>query len=143
MSLPKGSTKTAREFARAVVRRKWEEILPLLSQSLRDRTTAESLADEFGWKQLGPRLRRMYIEESGEPEDIVPHLDPPKRFEVFEVEERDAPANLDPSVPFGWVEVDFQPGEDSGFDVCYNCFLAFVDEGGPRVAAFEIESAME
>lgn len=27
--------------------------------------------------------------------------------------------------------------------ICYNCFLAFIDEGGPRIAAYAIESATE
>ncbi len=85
----------------------------------------------------------MHIEQTGEPDDIVPELDPPKRFEVFEVEDREPPAGLDPSVPVGWVEVDFQPSEDSEFDVCYNCFLAFIDASGPRIAAYAIESATE
>jgi hypothetical protein len=85
----------------------------------------------------------MHLDLTGEPEERVPDLDPPRRFEVFEVEERDPPAGHDPAVPVGWVEVDFQPSEDSEFDACYNCFLAFVDEGGPRVTAYAIESATE
>lgn len=46
------------------------------------------------------------------------------------------------SLPSG-AAVDFQPSENSEFDYCYNCFLAFVDEGGPRIAAYAIESATE
>jgi hypothetical protein len=99
------------------------------------------LAKELGWKELGPRLRREFMEATGESEDMVPELDPPKRFEIFEVEERDAPPNHDPQVPVGWVEVDFQPSEDSEFDVCYNCFLAFIEEGGPKICAYAIEMA--
>jgi hypothetical protein len=143
MSLPKGATKVAGEFARAVIRRKWADLLPLFTASARSRLTAELLAAEFGWDHLGPRFRREFIDESGAPEDQVPELDPPKRFEVFEVEERDPPAGHDPGIPVWWVEVDFYPSEDSEFDVCYNGFLAFVDEGGARITAHAIESAME
>jgi hypothetical protein len=133
----------ATAFATAVVRKRWPEIIPLLSTSAKSKYTADSLAAEFGWKQLGARLRREFIEASGESEDMVPKLDPPKRFETFEVEDRDPPPGHDPKVPIVWIEVDFQPSEDSEFDVCYNCFLAFVDEGEPRIEAYSIESAME
>ena len=143
MALPTGATEAAELFGRFVVRRKWAEMLPLFSAALAAQHTPQSLQAEFGWKSLGPRLRRMHLEATGEAEDIVPDLDPPKRFEVFEVEEREPPEGLAASVPFGWVEVDFQPSEDSEFDTCYNCFLAFIDEGGPRIAAYTIESATE
>ena len=143
MSLPQGSTKIAREFARAIVRRKWVDVLSLLTASLRATQTVELLASEFGWGGLGPRLRQQYITESGIPEEMVSELDPPKRFEIFEVEDRDAPIGQDATIPFGWVEVDFQPSEDSEFDRCYNCFLAFVEEDGPKITAYAIEDAME
>lgn len=143
MALPEGSTNAAEVFGRLVVRRKWAEILPLFATALRSRHSPQSVQAEFGWKALGPRLRRMHIELTGEPGDSVPDLDPPRRFEVFEVEEREPPAGLAPLLPFGWVEVDFLPSEDSEFDVCYNCFLAFVDEAGPRIAAYAVESATE
>ena len=143
MALPEGSTDAAEAFGRLVVRRKWAEILPLFAAALQSKHTPQSVQAEFGWKALAPRLRGMHIERTGEPEDIVPELDPPKRFEVFEVEEREPPSSLAPSVPFGWVEVDFLPSEDSEFDVCYTCFLAFVDESGPRIAEYAIESATE
>lgn len=141
MALPKGSTKVAREFARCIIRRKWEDALPLFSAVLQSRKSADDLASEFGWKQLGPRLRQMHIEMTGEDEEMVPDLDPPKRCEIYEDEQRDPPADLETFA--GWIEVDFQPSEDSDFDVCYNCFLAIVEENGPRIAAYEIECATE
>ena len=143
MELLNGAMAAAESFGRLVIRRKWAEILPFFSADLQKQHTAESLQSEFGWKSLGPRLRRMHIDLTGESEDVVPDLDPPRRFEVFEVEDRDPPIGLVPSSQSYWVEVDFQPSEDSDFDVCYNCFLAFIDEGGPRIAAFAIESATE
>ena len=143
MALPRGAMKLAREFARGVIRRRWAELPPLFAADARTPGTPESLEAAFGWARLGPRLRKMHLEMTGESEDDVPELDPPKRFEVFEVEEREPPAGLAASVPVGWVEVDFQPSEDSEFDVCYNCFLAFIDEGGPKIAAYAIESATE
>ncbi len=143
MSIPTGATEVASKFARAVVRRKWADIVPMLTTNAQSTFTAERLAAEFDWANLGPRLRREFIKASGESEDMVPKLDRPKRFEVFEVEERALPEGHDPAIPVGWVEVDFQPSEDSEFDVCYNCFLAFVDEDGPRITSFSIESAME
>ncbi len=143
MALPKGVEKTARAFARAIIGKKWGVVLTLLAAELKEHTTAETLADEFGWDQLGPRLRQMHIALTREPDDAIPELDPPKRFEVFEVEERQPPAGLDSTIAVNWIEVDFQPAEDSEFDVCYNCFLAFVDEGAPRVIAFVIEIATE
>ncbi|MDG3004999.1 hypothetical protein [Paludisphaera mucosa] len=143
MSLPKGAAKAAREFARAILRRKWDEVPPLCTTALRATLTVEALAAEFGWSALGPRLRREHIAATGEDEAMVPELDPPRRFEVFEVEERDPPAGHDPRIPLGWVEVDFLPSQGSEFDACYNCFLAFVDEAGPRVAAYDVEGATE
>ena len=143
MSFPKGATEVANKFARAVVRRKWADIVPLLSITAQAAFPADRLAAEFDWAILGPRLRREHIEASGESEDMVPELDRPKRFEVFEVEEREPPAGHNPAIPVVWVEVDFQPSEDSEFDVCYNCFLAFVDEDGLRIMSYAIESAME
>ena len=143
MALPQGAMKSAREFARAVIRRRWAELPPLFAADARSIHTPESLEAAFGWSHLGPRLRQMHMDMTGEPEDMVPELDPPKRFEVFEVEERDAPAGHDAAVPVGWVEVDFQPSEDSDFDQCYNCFLAFIDEAGPRITAYAIESSTE
>jgi hypothetical protein len=90
---------------------------------LRAQRTADSLAAEFGWKQLKPRLKQMHSDLTGEDLSTLPNLDPPKRYEEFEMVEgqRDPPPKLDPSVPFGWVEVDFYPSEDSEFDNCYNC----------------------
>ena len=143
MGIPDGTIDAAECFGRFVIRRKWAEILHLFALDLQKQHTADSLQLEFGWKLLGPRLRRMHIDLTGESEDIVPHIDPPKRFEAFEVEDRDAPIGVVPSTEIYWVEVDFLPSEDSEFDVCYNCFLAFIDEGGPRIAAFAIESSTE
>ncbi len=145
MPVPKGGSKLAKEFARAVIRQKWDDLVPLLSSRLQTERSAEELAHEFGWKQLGPRLKQMHSELTGEELDELPDLDPPRRFEVFEMDDdqRDPPANFDRSIPFGWVEIDFYPAEDSGFDTCYNCFLAVIDESGPRIAAYCIESATE
>lgn len=141
MSLPKDSTRIAEEFGRAVLSQEWAKLLPLFARQTK--RTQEGLEAEFGWEELGPRLRKKWAEETGEIEDIVPDLDPPERFEVFEVEDRDPPPGHDPKIPFGWVEVDFQPSEDSMFDVSYNCFLAFIDEGGPKITAYAIENAVD
>lgn len=143
MVIAKTTEEVANAFGRAVIRKKWGDILPLLAAGLKEHTTAESIAEEFGWLRLRERLRQMHIQLTGETDEMVPDLDPPKRFEVFEVEERDPPVGHDPSVPVTWMEVDFQPSEDSEFDACYNCFLAFVDEGVPRIMAFVIESATD
>jgi len=143
MALPNGATKVARQFARAVIKRQWAELPPLFTADARAIHTPESLETAFGWKHLAPRLRQMHIDMTGESEEMVPELDPPKRFEVLEVEERDPPAGHDPAVPVGWVEVDFEPSEDSDFDQCYNCFLAFVDDAGPKITAYAIESSTE
>lgn len=150
MPLPKGAERLGRQFGRAVVRRKWDEILPLVTAGLRERVTSATLADEFGWKTLEPRLRQMHEEITGEALDPNDPLDPPKRFEVYEVEDevggepvRQPPAGHDPSIAVGWLEVDVLPAEDSAFDQCYNCFLAIVDEDGPRITAYAIESATE
>ena len=143
MAWKNGALKVAREFARAVIRRKWAELPPLFASAAPSAHTPESLEAAFGWKHLGPRLRQWHLAQTGETEEMVPDLDPPKRFEVFEVEEREPPLGLDPSLLVGWIEVDFMPAADSEFDVCYNCFLAFIDESGPRVAAYTIESATE
>lgn len=146
MPLPKG----AKRVARAIVRQKWDDIPPLLTAELRDRVSPASLADEFGWNTLEPRLRQMHATLTGETPDPDDPLDPPRRFEVFEVEDevggepvRRPPDGHDPAVLVGWVEVDFLPTEDSAFDQCYNCFLAIVDEDGLRVTAYVIESATE
>ena len=136
MSSDDDVTSVSETFANCVLAAKWAEILPLLSESLARRVTAETLASEFGWDTLSVRLREMFMEMSGEPEDMVPELDPPVRFEVYEDAEWDAPEGLEPEL--GWVEVDFLPDEESGFDTCYNCFLGFADENGPRIMAFEI-----
>jgi len=138
-----GTTEAASKFGRLVVRRKWAEILPLFTSALRRQHTPQTLEAEFGWKHLGPRLRQMFLAMTEAPEDQVPEIDPPKRFEVFEVEEREASNGYDANRPMTWIEVDFQPSEDSEFDECYNCFLAFVEEDGPKIAAYEIESATE
>jgi hypothetical protein len=150
MPLPKGAKRVAREFARAIVRRKWDDIPPLLTAGLQARLSPASLAGEFGWDALEPRLRQMHADLTGEEPDPDDPLDPPRRFEVFEVEDevggepvRQPPAGHDSAVPVGWVEVDFLPDEDSAFDQCYNCLLAFVDEDGPRVTAYVIESATD
>ncbi len=148
--LPQGAMKVARQFARAVIKRRWMELSPLFAASAVAANTPESLEAAFGWAHLGPRLRQMHIDMTGEPEDLVPELDPPRRFEVFEVGNdyrgeplRQPPAGHDPSIPVGWVQVDFLPSEDSGFDQCYNCLLAFIDEAGPRITTYVIESATE
>jgi hypothetical protein len=78
MSLPKGTTKVAREVARAIIRRRWQELLPLLADGLRSRVTVESLEAEFGWKTLGPRIRQMHIALTGEPEEMVPFFGSPE-----------------------------------------------------------------
>jgi hypothetical protein len=145
MAVPEDGIELAREFAKAVIRRRWAELLPLLSSTLRAQRTADSIGAEFGWKHLLPRLKQMHSDQTGEDVSTCPDIDPPKRFEEFEMVEgqREPPSNLDPSIPFGWVEVNFYPSEDSEWDNCYNCFLAVVDEGGPRVAAYAIESATE
>lgn len=145
MAVPDGGTELAREFARAVLRKRWADLLPILASNLQAQRTADDLAAEFGWKHLRRRLKQMHNEMTGENVDELPTLDPPKRFEEFEMEDgqREPPPGHDPSIPFGWVEVDFYPAEDSAFDTCYNCFLAVIDEGGPRVAAYCIESATE
>lgn len=127
----------AEAFDRCVVTAKWAEILPLLSKSLASEHTAETLEDAFGWEALGSCLRQMHMEMSGEDEEMVPHLDPPKRFEVYEEAVWDAPEGLEPDL--GWVEVDFLPSDESDFDTCFNCFLAMIDEDGPKIAAFEIQ----
>lgn len=144
MTVPEQGTDLACEFAEAVLHRRWADLLPLLASELRAQRTAALLAADFGWKQLLPRLKQMHSDLTDEDPSTLPNLDPPKRFDVFEMEEgqRATPANLDPTIPFGWVEVDFYPSEDSEFDSCYNCFLVVIDEGGPRVAAYFIESAM-
>ena len=123
-------------FANCVLTENWPAILPLLSKQLARISTAESLADELGWDVLGERLRQMHMQVSGEDEEMVPQIAPPERFEVYEEAVWDAPEEIEPDL--GWVEVDFLPSEDSGFDTCYNCFLAMVEEGGPKIAAFEI-----
>jgi len=143
MTLPNGDTKTAREFARVVIRRRWLELPSLFASAVQPMHTPQSLESEFGWARLGPRLRQMHIAATGELAEDVPDLDPPKRYELFEVEEREAPSGHAPTVPVHWIEVDYQPAEDSEFDVCFNCFLAFFDKSGPRVAAYAIESAPE
>jgi hypothetical protein len=86
MSLEKAAEKTARRFARAVIRRKWEEILPLLSQEAQTRLTAESLEKEFGWRHLGPRLREAWIAETGEPEEIVTKDEDGPRIAAYVIE---------------------------------------------------------
>lgn len=143
MTLPEAAEKAAGQFGRAVVRRKWADLSALFTASAQSVHTPDALEQAFGWKHLEPRLRRMHIDMTGESEDMVPVLDRPKRFEVFGVEGRAPPDGHDPAVPVTWMEVDFQPAEDSEFDVCYNLFLAFIDEGGPRVTAYAIESATE
>ncbi|MBI1323790.1 hypothetical protein GC170_11495 [bacterium] len=137
MSSDQDPTSVAESFANFVVKAKWAAILPLFSKSLVSEHTAESLADVLGWEVLGERLRQMHMEMSGEDEEMVPHLDPPERFEVYEEAEWDAPEEIEPDL--GWVEVDFLPSEESEFDTCFNCFLAMVDEDGPKIAAFEIQ----
>lgn len=124
-------------FANCVLTANWAAILPLFSKSLASEHTAVTLADSLGWDVLGERLRQMHMEMSGEDEEMVPHLDPPERFEAYEEAVWDAPEGIEPEL--GWVEVDFLPSENSEFDTCYNCFLAFVDEDGPKISAFEIQ----
>ena len=143
MGIPKGAKTISREFARSIVRRKWAEMRPLCSTALQAQRSVDELATEFGWDQLGPRIRQLEADRTGEPIEAVPLYDPPRRFEVFEVEERDPPPGHDPAVRVGWVEVDFAPAEDSEFDYCYNCFLAIIDEDGPKISAYVIESATE
>jgi len=42
------------------------------------------------------------------------------------------------------VQVNFLPSEDSGFDVCYDCFLAMTDEdGAKKIVAFEVENVFD
>lgn len=137
MSTDHNPTSVAEAFAQCVVTAKWAAILPLLSKSLASEHTAETLEDAFGWEVLDESLRQMHMEMSGEDEEMVPHLDPPDRFEVYEEAEWDAPEEIEPDL--GWVEVDFMPSEESEFDTCFNCFLAMVDEDGPKIAAFEIQ----
>jgi hypothetical protein len=137
-----GATEVADKFARAVIRKKWPEILPLLTLTFQSQTTEISLGKEFGWKQLSERLRQDYLAMTGLSEDMVAKLDPPKRFEIFEVEDRDPPAGHDPKQPYQWIEVDFYPDEDSEFDVCYNCLLAIIDDEGAKITAYKIEDAM-
>jgi hypothetical protein len=143
MVSPTEAMAAAKVFARAVIRKKWLELSQLFASAAQFENTPEYLEAAFGWKRLGPKLRQMHIDITGEDEEMVPELDPPKRYEMFEVEERDLPVGHDLNVPLCWVEIDFQPSEDSEFDQCYNCFLAFIDEGGPRVTAYAIESATE
>jgi hypothetical protein len=141
MTTPGNNDKLAREFAEAVLRENWSGLSKLFAKSALSPSEAQSLAREFGWDQLGPRLRRMYAEMTGEPEDMIPHLDPPKRCVVFPAVNREPPAGLPPSVRVHFMGVHFLPGEDSGFDTCYDCFLSLIDENGPRVLAYDIELA--
>lgn len=150
MTLLKGAKRVAREFARAVVRRKWDDVLPLFTTNLRERITSAALADAFDWETLEPRLRQMHEAMTGETPDPDCPLDPPRRYEVYEVGNdyrgeplRPPPVEHDPAIPFCWMQVYFLPSEDSGFDECYNCFLAIVDEDGPRISSYDIESATE
>lgn len=150
MSHPNGAKRVSREFAKAIIRRKWDDVLPLLASSLRARVSSASLAYEFGWGNLEPKLRQMHEAMTGETPDSENPLDPPRRYELYEHGNdyrgeplRPPPPGHDPSIPFGWMLVEFLPSEDSEFDQCYNCFLAIVDEDGPRISAYAVESPTE
>lgn len=150
MPLPKGAKQVAREFARSVIRQRWDDIPQLLTLALRGQTTSASLADEFGWENLEPRLQQRHTALTGEEADPDDPLAPPNRYEVFKVDDevsgepvRLPPAGHDPAVSVGWVEIDFHPDEESGFDDCYRCFLALIDEHGPKISAYQIESSTE
>lgn len=127
MSLPLSSGTVAHPFAEAVVNEDWDTMFSLLSAVAQSKYPAPKLAKHFRWKQLDARLRREWIEESGESAEMVPELDPPARFEIFEHEHPEPPVDHDPAIPFGWMKIEFFPDEDSEFDLCYNCLLAFVN----------------
>lgn len=146
MKMPEGALEAAERFADGVIAQRWTDLVKLFAASVRSRHSAESLEAAFHWDHLGPRLRQMFIAYSGEPAERVPHLDPPQRFDAFELGDdymgnplRNPPEGFEVGDTFGWVQIDFQPSEDSDFDECCCCFLAFIEEDGPKIIHYEID----
>lgn len=146
MNIPDGAIQAAEQFAAAVIEEQWSDVASFFAGSVRSRHSAEALETDLGWENLGPRLRQMYIEVSGESSESVPNLDPPEQFDAFEVGNdymgnpmRTPPEGFEVRDSFGWVEIDFSPSDDSGFDECYCLYLAFIEEDGPKIIHYEID----
>lgn len=146
MKIPDGALQAAEKFAEALIEEQWTELTSHFAESVQSKHSSETLKSALGWENLGPRLRQMYIDLSGEAEESVPHLDPPEQFDAFELGDdymgnpmRNPPEGFDVGDSFGWVEIDFSPSDESGFDDCYSLYLAFIEEGGPKIIHYEID----
>lgn len=133
MSMVELAEAKATLFAKLILKKKWPGAAALFAAS-----TPEGVAEQFEWKKLKKRLHEEWIQATGIDPDIASDLDPPKRFEVFAMEDEPAPAGFE-AVPYCWIEVDFLPSEDSEFDHCYNAFLAFTGDD-PKIVAVRVDN---
>lgn len=140
-------------FAQAVCAEQWEDISPLLSESAHAGLSAKAMeklfAQKFSWSKLEPALQKAWTEQTGEEDDGF-DLDPPARFEVDESEGRHeySPAPVfqggltqpTPNQNAAWLQIEFLPDEDSGYDHCYRCYLCVVNERGKeKIAGYLVE----
>lgn len=157
MARPSNTDQCLEAFGNAVVTENWAALQQLLAPQHFPHSTPANVELDFGWKTLEPILRTDWSVQTEEPEDPTNPLAPPVRFRHYPVsqvavgrcellnrEQQPVFPALDVTQFENWHEVIFEPANDSGFDVSYQCDVALVDvDGVPYVAAYVIANVMD
>lgn len=141
----------------AIIAENWPALHELLAPDNLLHTTPDDLERIFGWKILEPLLRTDWSVQTGEPDDPTNPLAPPVRFRHYPVSQTAAGrcellgSERQPVFPpvdvtrfDDWHELVFEPADDSGFDVSYQCEVALVEtDGRLLVGAFLIGNVLD
>jgi hypothetical protein len=157
MDRPATTEECLNAFGDAVVTEDWAALKQLLAPLHFPHATLANVESDFGWKTLEPLLRTDWSVQTGEPDDPTNPLAPPVRYRHYPVsqvaagrctllnrEQQPVFPAVDVSQFESWHEVVFEPGDDSGFDVSYQCEVALIDvDGAPSIGAYVIANVMD
>ena len=137
-------------FAKYAIDENWSDLSQCFTESAR--VTPQLLKDSLEWQTLLVRLLQAFKEETGV--EAV-ELSPPVSYDVYNDVCRDNDYGPQPILKVGqcaltdeegqgpFIEINFLPDEESGFDNCYRCILTIVDGDQPKVSGFEVELILD
>lgn len=138
------------EFAQYVIDENWSDLGQCFTDAAR--VAPQLLNESLAWQLLLPRLLQAFKDETGVD---GAELSSPVSCDVYNDVCRDNDYGPQPIIKIGqcavaddegqgpFIEINFLPDEDSGFDNCYRCILTIVDGPQPKVSGFEVELILD